>query len=530
VEAQPIVTAISSVFVATSAVATLLIALIRARPKLRVRIRGPDHEGRLEGIVTNVGWYGVLIEACGFDVGDQRISGTGIPLPRKIEANDFCSFSIELGHPKARQSRAAVQVRGAWVRTAQGREFHSRERPKRPPSPLKGLLAGLGRAVTTVYAVALVVWLVSLPPAAAPVSLIVVASNEKASLLSYLAKQFNERPTLDFRQRVRVEVHRIPSGEAAEALKFDWNLDEPRPDVWTPAAKSWPMLLRQERLTAGREDIIPADIPTIAASPLVVAMPRPIGRSLGWPERKMTWREIFDLVTAPGPWPTRDSRQWGSFRLWTTRATVSTSGLHTLIAQYSVATGGWNLSCADLTRPEVIARVRPIQEKLAGTERTVRDFLERLYEIDQKSPDPERAVTAHVSAFPMEEAQMWQYNKGNPRFKWTDPAEDDPKRDPPKVPLVAFYPADGTLMADHPYVVLEAPWVTPEKKAAAQRFLEFLQGPEQKKDFLEAGFREELRLGEGRGEEDGLIVDPPPNPQETPTPELVKCIREARVG
>ncbi|NHI91266.1 MAG: ABC transporter substrate-binding protein [Candidatus Lokiarchaeota archaeon] len=40
---------------------------------------------------------------------------------------------------------------------------------------------------------------------------------------------------------------------------------------------------------------------------------------------------------------------------------------------------------------------------------------------------------------------------------------------------VAIYPGNGTLLSDHPFAILDAPWVTAQERAAAEKFFEFLQ-------------------------------------------------------
>jgi Ca-activated chloride channel family protein len=61
------------------------------------------------------------------------------------------------------------------------------------------------------------------------------------------------------------------------------------------------------------------------------------------------------------------------------------------------------------------------------------------------------------------------------------------------VPLVAIYPQDGSAEADNPYLVLNAPWVTPQAQQVATAFLAQLRSPEQKTKFLADGFRDTNR-------------------------------------
>ena len=57
------------------------------------------------------------------------------------------------------------------------------------------------------------------------------------------------------------------------------------------------------------------------------------------------------------------------------------------------------------------------------------------------------------------------------------------------LPVVAIYPKEGTFWANHPYVILNAPWVTDEEKAAAQDLQAFLLDRPQQLRALAFGFR-----------------------------------------
>ena len=82
---------------------------------------------------------------------------------------------------------------------------------------------------------------------------------------------------------------------------------------------------------------------------------------------------------------------------------------------------------------------------------------------------------------PVAANQLIAYNQGQIASAGLKPGTK------PSTPLVAIYPADGTLVADHPYVTLTATWVDQSKQDAAARFLAFLDTPEQQGPFLDAG-------------------------------------------
>ena len=132
-------------------------------------------------------------------------------------------------------------------------------------------------------------------------SLRVTASSEKAALLSQIAADYNRSDRRVEDACVDVQVTSKASGGAAEALARGWNerVDGPRPDVWSPASSSWTALLRQRTAAQDKGDLVPAETPSIAQTPLVIAMPQPMAEALGWPAQaaRLGRRPVPD----PGP-------------------------------------------------------------------------------------------------------------------------------------------------------------------------------------------------------------------------------------
>jgi Ca-activated chloride channel family protein len=90
-----------------------------------------------------------------------------------------------------------------------------------------------------------------------------------------------------------------------------------------------------------------------------------------------------------------------------------------------------------------------------------------------------------VSAVAVEEKSVLDYNLGNPDGI-LDPGEE-PR--PPRIPLVAIYPEEGTLFSDNPFFVLDAEWVDADQQEGARRFAEYVGRPENQERVLEFGFR-----------------------------------------
>ena len=109
------------------------------------------------------------------------------------------------------------------------------------------------------------------------------------------------------------------------------------------------------------------------------------------------------------------------------------------------------------------------------------DFLRNL-----RAQDEEGEGEQYVSAILLEEKSVWDYNQGNPSG---DPLTLGDEA-PPVSQLTAFYPSDGVLIADHPYVTLQADWVTDDEQEGAELFLRFLLEPVQQERFQSLGYRD----------------------------------------
>jgi Ca-activated chloride channel family protein len=322
------------------------------------------------------------------------------------------------------------------------------------------------------------------PPRANCVALSVVGSSEKAALLSQIAADYEKgNPKVNGRC-VDVRVTSKASGGAAEALARGWDesIDGPRPDVWSPASSSWVVILRQRLAERDVPTIVPDAVPHIAETPLVIAMPRPMAEAMGWPDKPIGWTDILSLSRDPAGWGKFGHPEWGAFRLGKTNPNYSTSGLNATIGAYFAATGrSSDLTEADIANPKVIDFVKGVESSVVHYGDTTLTFLQNLQKADDRGTG-----LSYVSAVTVEEKSVWDYNKGNPSG---DPATLG-KHGPPKTPIVAVYPKEGTLLSDNPYVILDAQWVDAARKRAAADFLKFLQRSQQQERFQGAAFRD----------------------------------------
>jgi Ca-activated chloride channel family protein len=348
------------------------------------------------------------------------------------------------------------------------------------------------------------------------VTLAVTASSEKAQLLRQLAAGYNDEGHAVDGRCVQVEVTSKASGGAMAALAKGWDeaADGPRPDVWTPASSGWVRLLEQRTLAADRPKLIPADTPKIAASPLVIAMPRPMAEALGWPEKQLGWADLLELGSGNAGWARNGHPEWGQFRLGKTNPNYSTSGLNATIGAYFAATKlSSDLTDKDVASPKTRKFVEGVERSVVHYGDTTLTFLSNLQRADDQG-----AGLSYISAVAVEEKSVWDFNQGNPTG---DPATlgQHPK---PKVPLVAIYPKEGTLLSDHPWVVLTAPWVDDAKRKAAADLLAYLQADKARAKFQEFAFRDgQAKPGPLVTEANGLLQDQPKALLSPPAPRVL---------
>jgi Ca-activated chloride channel family protein len=307
------------------------------------------------------------------------------------------------------------------------------------------------------------------------------ASSEKAALLKQIAQDW-DGTTVDG-TCAQVVVTSKASGGAAEALARGWveATDGPRPDVWSPAASSWTGLLQQKTTVADKPDLIgKAKPPSIANTPLVIAMPKPMAAALGWPAKALGWGDVLKLAQNPKGWASIN-QPYGRFTLGKTNPNFSTSGLNATIGTYVAATGtSSDLTLANLADPKVQHYAQSVEQAVVHYGDTTLTFLSNLQKADDRG-----AGLSYISAVAVEEKSVWDYNQGNPSG---DPATLG-KHARPKTPLVAVYPKEGTLLSDSPYAILQATWVTDPVKKAAEKFLDYVRSDKAQQKFAAAAFR-----------------------------------------
>lgn len=337
------------------------------------------------------------------------------------------------------------------------------------------------------------------------------SSTEKAALLVELAERYNDSDrSLAGGGCAQVHVSPLTSGKAAEALAAGWTgTGLPRPQVWLPTSSLWTGQLRLLDQAAGRAPQTPDRYPSIANSPLVIAMPQPKGE-LVRQRGPLGWGEILGLSGRQG-WAGFGKPEWGRFTFGKDNPNLSTSGLAATIATYYAAVQrSSDLTRSDLVDPKVTQFVRRIEANVSHYSDDSVDLLRDLAEDDLAGGG---AMADDLSAVVLQEEMVYLYNEGG-----LSPRRDGEERGRrPRVPLVAVHPKEGTFNLDHPFVVL--PTADERQRAAADDFLAFLTEDAQQARFARLGFRdhqrrapEELLASVGVEPTGGLTYFEPPNP------------------
>jgi Ca-activated chloride channel family protein len=94
-------------------------------------------------------------------------------------------------------------------------------------------------------------------------------------------------------------------------------------------------------------------------------------------------------------------------------------------------------------------------------------------------------------------------------------------------PVVAIYPREGTFWSDHPAGLVNRPWVTPERKEAAQIYIAYLLARPQQEKALTFGFRPgstDVAVGAPIDSAHGVDPAQPTTTLEVPSSEVIAAM------
>jgi Ca-activated chloride channel family protein len=296
-----------------------------------------------------------------------------------------------------------------------------------------------------------------------PVTVLLAYGSEKKAWIDEEVRAFEASgASLGSGRAIHVDARAMGSGEAVQSILSG----ELKPHVFSPASGAYVSLLNRSWLsTAGHTaPLSPAGDPVVL-SPLVIATWKPMAEALGWPNKALGWKDLIKVNAEPKGWGAHGHPEWGPFKLGHTHPEFSNSGLLSVLAEaYAGAKKTRALALADLGN-------KPTRDFVAGVEKTIVHYGKSTGFFSDKML--ERGPTYLSAAVLYENLVIQSY---------------DQKHDAP-FPLVAIYPVEGTFWSDHPYAILDAPWVGAEEREGAQKFFAFLKDKPQQKRALALGFR-----------------------------------------
>ncbi|GLH97958.1 VWA domain-containing protein [Phytohabitans aurantiacus] len=291
-----------------------------------------------------------------------------------------------------------------------------------------------------------------------PVRLTVVSSPDQFPVLNRLADQWTAtRPDVDGRC-VAATVRSMPASAVAATIGPGWDerRDGPRPDVWAPDFSAW------LTLAAARQDaatVLPTAAPqSLASSPTVIAMQRPMAEALGWPREELGWSGLLGAFSGGKTWAQYGHPEWGPLQIGMVDPTKSGAGL---VAALTILdpNNDQTMSNEELFGGLSLSQLTTINAADPA------ELMRRFSETGGNNPLP--------AAFPVLERELAQYAANKPR-----------------VPLVPVYPREGIGYADYPYAILRAEWVDDTRRRAAADLLTFLQSSDGRRAYQAAGFRD----------------------------------------
>ena len=298
-------------------------------------------------------------------------------------------------------------------------------------------------------------------PSAAAVQVQVAYGSEKKTWLEEQVRLFQaSNPKVASGKPIRVSTKSMGSGEAATAIANG----ELKPTVFSPASGAYVTVLNGAWLAkAGRtRPIAPAGQPLVL-SPIVIATWKPMAEALGWPKKSLGWADILKVNANPKGWAALGAPEWGKFKFGHTHPLYSNSGLLAVLATaYAGAGKTRGLTAAEVEAPKTQAFIGSVEDTIVHYGKSTGFFADKMLE---HGPGYLSAAVLY------ENLVIESYAKS------------------PAVPLVALYPVEGTFWSDHPFSVLDADWVSPEQREAAEVLLAFLKAKPAQERALALGFR-----------------------------------------
>ncbi len=274
-------------------------------------------------------------------------------------------------------------------------------------------------------------------------------SSEKGAWLEEIAPIFEQEWSAIHNEELKLSM--IPIGSGKGTIQIARGIS--KPVIWSPASRFWLPILNHMWEQENKEPIVETDAPALVVSPTVIA----------------TWKSYQEQHNITSLDDLRIlALESDDFTYAHTDPSRSNSGFGGVIMQVAAALNKSpeNITLKDLAKDEVHQWMREI-ESAAIEYGSSTGFLGKL--LLNGGPDKLKVALLY-------ENLIVEKNKGIEEYGYNDS-------------LVAVYPSEGTVLNDHPYAILDAPWVTDKQREVADLLLEFLKRPDIQEKAVYVGFR-----------------------------------------
>ncbi len=320
-------------------------------------------------------------------------------------------------------------------------------------------------------------------------------SPEKTKWLEERISTFNNQNVQSNGKRIVVQGTELSSGTARTQLRAG----QLKTTIWTPSASTWLEVLKKE---SNNPNIAEPDPQSLVLTPVVISMWKPMAEAMGYPDKEVGWSDMLALIQDAEGWGKFGQQDWGRFSWGHTDPDISTTALSTVLAELYAA----NSKTSDLTVEDIN------QEK---SQQFLRDLAQGIKHYGSNtlvfSQNMQKYGMAYISAFPMEEITLIDFNKQGPN-----------------VPLVAIYPKEGTFIHDNPFIVMSD--ANADEKAAASVFYDFLLTPDSQNLAMQQGFRPanvDVALASPLTPQFGVDPNQPRNSLATPPADVIVAAKNA---
>jgi len=296
------------------------------------------------------------------------------------------------------------------------------------------------------------------------------------------------------------------------ALIAPGNANVEQPTIWSPSVSHWLALANYQ---TGRELFDLADSPPTALAPVVMAIweSRLKAIQAKHPGQPVGWEELLEVLNDPNGWASYGISGRTTVYYGHTDPYVSSTALSTLIGEF-YASARYNTNNPNLRKLTLdLVNNAQVQNGVRQIEQLIKHYSTRTTEFKEYiAQGPE-----YLDFVALEENDLIYINQGKTQYQ-------------PPEKLVALYPKEGTFWHEHPFAIPNASWVTPEQRAAAKVFTDYVRSKAVQEIVLANGFRPattDVAIGYPITPDLGVDPNQPATVLDVPDPAVVAAVQSS---